>query len=128
MKTKSFGLTAILLACVLLVLTACGQNGSNSSNGSNNTASGNGSGESASTEKIPLKLWYWNGAISDSTIEAAKAKFPNIDLQAEKLPSGDDYFTKLKATLVGGGDGPDIVAMDSWVSSMLTYKDKFVNL
>ncbi|NBD25469.1 ABC transporter substrate-binding protein [Paenibacillus glycinis] len=125
MKTKSFGLTAILLACVLLVLTACGSNGSN---GSNNTASGNGNGESASTEKIPLKLWYWNGAISDSTIEAAKAKFPNIDLQAEKLPSGDDYFTKLKATLVGGGDGPDIVAMDSWVSSMLTYKDKFVNL
>ncbi|QHT63165.1 extracellular solute-binding protein [Paenibacillus lycopersici] len=122
MKRKSFGLTAALLACAMLVLSACGQNGSNTAS---NTGSNN---ESASSGKIPLRLWYWNGAISDSTIEAAKAKFPNIDLQAEKLPSGDDYFTKLKATLVGGSDAPDIVAMDSWVSSMLTYKDKFVNL
>ncbi|WP_274649584.1 ABC transporter substrate-binding protein [Paenibacillus humicola] len=131
MKLKSKGFSAILLAvCILLVLSACSSNKQTDtgSAGSSNANQGSNAGQGGTAGKITLKLWYWNGAISDSTIEAAKTKFPNIDLQAEKLPSGDDYLTKLKATLVGGGDGPDIVAMDSWVTSMLTYKDNFVNL
>lgn len=119
MKFKAFS-TVLLSLCFILILSACGQ-------GTTNTASSNDSA-SGGTQKIKLKLWYWNGAISDSSIEAAKKQFPNIDLQAEKLPSGDDFQTKLKTTLAGGGDGPDIVAMDSWITSMLDYKDKFVNL
>jgi cellobiose transport system substrate-binding protein len=117
MKFKALS-GALLALCFILVVTACGSNNTNNA----------GASESAANGKVTLKLWYWNGAISDSTIEAAKAKFPNVDLQAEKLPSGDDYYTKLKTTMAGGGSGPDIVAMDSWVTSMLTYKDKFVNL
>ncbi|MCD9022822.1 ABC transporter substrate-binding protein [Cohnella silvisoli] len=117
MKFKALS-GALLVLCLILVVSACGSSKTNNA----------GASESAATGKVTLKLWYWNGAVSDSTIEAAKAKFPNVDLQAEKLPSGNDYLTKLKTTIAGGGKGPDIVAMDSWVSSMLTYKEKFVNL
>lgn len=117
MKFKALS-GALLALCFILVVTACGQNKTNDSSPN----------ESAANGKVTLKLWYWNGAVSDSTIEAAKAKFPNIDLQAEKLPSGGDFLTKLKTTITGGGSGPDIVTMDSWISTMLTYKDKFVNL
>ncbi|MBW7453419.1 ABC transporter substrate-binding protein [Paenibacillus sepulcri] len=121
---KSKALFGVLLAmCFVLVVTACGQSNTNTNTGNNNAGS-----ESAANGKITLDLWYWNGAISDSTIEAAKKNFPNIDIKAEKLPSGPDYLTKLKTTIAGGGSGPDIVAMDSWVSSMLEYKDKYVNL
>ncbi len=108
----------MLTLCFILVVTACGANKTNTSSPNPDNAD----------QKINLKMWYWNGAISDSTIEAAKAKFPNVNLQAEKLPSGGDYLTKLKTTLSGGGNGPDIVAMDSWVATMLPYKEKFVNL
>lgn len=120
MKFKAYS-SALLALCFILVMTACSSN-------SGPTQGTNGSDGSKGNEKVTLKMWYWNGAISDSTIEAAKAKFPNITLQAEKLPSGDDYLTKLRTTLAGGGTGPDIVAMDAWISSMITYKDKFVNL
>ncbi|MFC5468521.1 ABC transporter substrate-binding protein [Cohnella suwonensis] len=120
MKFKS--LTIALLSCsVILGITACGNN-------ANNAGPSGSANESAANGKITLKMWYWNGAISDSTIEAAKAKFPNVDLQAEKLPSGGDFLTKLKTTITGGGSGPDIVTMDSWISTMITYKEKFVNL
>ncbi|WP_219834189.1 ABC transporter substrate-binding protein [Paenibacillus sp. R14(2021)] len=117
MKLKALSGTLLALS-FMLVVTACGQSKTNNSGGN----------ESAAGQKVTLKMWYWNGAISDSTIEAAKKQFPNIDLKAEKLPSGGDYLTKLKTTITGGGDGPDIVAMDSWISSMLAYKDKFANL
>ncbi|RED58562.1 ABC transporter substrate-binding protein [Cohnella lupini] len=120
MKIKSLT-NALLAILVILAVTACGQNSNNAS------SSGNGN-DNAANGKVKLKMWYWNGAISDSTIEAAKAKFPNIDLQAEKLPSGADFLTKLKTTITGGGSGPDIVTMDSWISTMLSYNDKFVNL
>ncbi|BBI32935.1 extracellular solute-binding protein [Cohnella abietis] len=120
MKIKSLTI-ALLAILVILALTGCGQNSNNAS------SSGNGN-ENATNGKVKLKMWYWNGAISDSTIEAAKAKFPNIDLQAEKLPSGGDFLTKLKTTITGGGSGPDIVTMDSWISTMLSYNEKFVNL
>jgi cellobiose transport system substrate-binding protein len=120
MKFKAFS-SALVSLCLILVMTACSQNNQEPS-------STNGTNQGGDTKKVTLKMWYWNGAISDSTIQAAKEKFPNVDLQAEKLPSGDDYLTKLKTTLAGGGNGPDIVAMDSWISSMITYKEKFVNL
>ncbi|WP_341281959.1 extracellular solute-binding protein [Paenibacillus sp. FSL H8-0537] len=112
---------ALLAILVILSVTACSQKSSESG------SSGNGN-DNAANGKVKLKMWYWNGAISDSTIEAAKAKFPNIDLQAEKLPSGGDFLTKLKTTITGGDNGPDIVTMDSWISSMLSYNDKFINL
>lgn len=121
MKLRTFSMLMLSL-CFMLVISACGGSATSGSTASS------GGGTDASGQKVTLKLWYWNGAISDSTIEAARKKFPNVDLQAEKLPSGDDYLTKLKTTIAGGGDGPDIVAMDSWVSSMVTYKEKFVNL
>lgn len=122
MKLKN--LSSILLAlCLVLIVSACSQNEPTPSSSASSPAN-----ESDSNEKITLKMWYWNGAISDSTIEAAKTKFPNIDLQAEKLPSGGDFLTKLTTTLSGGGGGPDIVTMDSWISTMLTYNDKFVNM
>ncbi|OBR65313.1 hypothetical protein A7K91_15270 [Paenibacillus oryzae] len=122
MKLKN--MSSILLAlCLALVVSACGQNDPAPSSNPSSPAN-----ESGSNDKITLKMWYWNGAISDSTIEAAKTKFPNIDLQAEKLPSGGDFLTKLTTTLSGGGGGPDIVTMDSWISTMLTYNDKFVNM
>ncbi|MFF2481321.1 ABC transporter substrate-binding protein [Paenibacillus sp. NPDC058071] len=116
MKIKSY--SSILVAlCLALVISACGQSTPKTDN---ENKGGN--------EKITLKLWYWNGAFSDASLQAAKEKFPNINIEAEKLPSGDDYLTKLRTTLAGGGSGPDIVAMDSWISSMLQYKDQFVNL
>ncbi|WP_199617284.1 ABC transporter substrate-binding protein [Paenibacillus alkalitolerans] len=126
MKIKSL-LSALLVLSLAFVVAACSGSGAKPSSNTGETPNASAA-ENASNEKITLKLWYWNGAISDSTIEVAKAKFTNIDLQAEKLPSGDEYLTKLKTTIAGGGAGPDIVAMDSWVPSMLPYKEKFVNL
>jgi len=125
MRTKSF-IGLMLIFCLVLVVSACGS--SNNKTNDNKGSSPSPPVSSAGDQQIALKMWYWNGAISDSTIEAARKQFPNIDLQAEKLPSGGDYLTKLKTTLSGGGSGPDIVAMDSWVASMLEYKEKFVNL
>lgn len=123
MKIKSMTI-ALLALIVILALTACG-NSAKDADSDNGNANPN---ETAAAGKVTLKMWYWNGAISDSTIEAAKTKFPNIDLQAEKLPSGPDFLTKLKTTLSGGGVGPDIVTMDNWISTLLPYSDNFVNL
>jgi ABC-type sugar transport system, periplasmic component len=125
-KTKSY-LGFILVLCVILVVSACSSS-NNKNNASSAPSPSSPSNAAGSNEKVSLKLWYWNGAISDSVIEAARQKFPNVELNAEKLPSGGDYLTKLKTTISGGGSGPDIVAMDSWVASMLEYKEKFVNL
>ncbi len=129
MKLKALS-GAMLALCFILIVTACGQNNTNnaSPSQSSNASPSQSPEESVANEKVTLKLWYWNGAISDSTIEAAKVKFPNVDLKAEKLPSGGDFLTKLKTTITGGGSGPDIVTMDSWISTMLAYNDKFVNL
>ncbi|WP_261302784.1 ABC transporter substrate-binding protein [Paenibacillus andongensis] len=127
MKFKALYSVPLALS-LILVVSACGDQNNTSTSTQKPTTTSSNQNESASNQKVALTMWYWNGAISDSTIEAAKKKFPNIDLQAQKLPSGGDYATKLKTTISGGGSGPDIVAMDSWISSMLPYKEKFVNL
>jgi|GEM_PF-543943 len=127
MKKKVWSGIPLVLG-MMLVVTACGDATPANTSAKDSAASSPNKNESASSQKVSVNMWYWNGAISDSTIDAARKKFPNIDLQAQKLPSGSDYLTKLKTTVSGGGTGPDIVAMDSWVTTMLPYKDKFVNL
>ncbi|MBW5447556.1 extracellular solute-binding protein [Cohnella sp. CFH 77786] len=125
---KKVSYLIVLTMMMALILSACGGGKKNDEASGSSEPSASASQSAPAGEKAKLTLWYWNGAISDSSIEAAKAKFPNIELKAEKLPPGDEYKTKLKTTLAGGGDGPDIVAMDSWVTEMLEYSDKFVNL
>ncbi|WP_169083652.1 ABC transporter substrate-binding protein [Paenibacillus sp. PL91] len=116
----------VLTLITAILLSAC--SGGNGNNGNKGEDSPNNGGSSSSGEKVKLTLWYWNGAISDSTVEEAKTKFPNIELNAQKLPPGGEYMTKLKTSLAGGAGGPDVTAMDSWITELIQYSDKFVNL
>jgi cellobiose transport system substrate-binding protein len=82
--------------------------------------------DKASGDKIKLTLWYWNGSIDDNIIAKVSEQFPEIQLQAIKI--GDDYKTKLTTTLAAGSGGPDIAAINNWVSELFPVSDKFVNL
>ena len=81
---------------------------------------------SAGGHKITLMLWYWNRSIDDSILAQVSRQFPNISLQAEKI--GGDYNAKLRTTLAGHSDVPDIVGLNSDISTFFPDEDQFVNL
>src|SRR5438874_11730308 len=69
----------------------------------------------AGGHKITLMLWYWNRSIDDSILAQVSRQFPNITLQAEKI--GGDYNAKLRTTLAGHSDVPDIVGLNSDIAT-----------
>jgi cellobiose transport system substrate-binding protein len=76
--------------------------------------------------KTKITLWYWNRSLSDDLLKKVSKKFPNIQLEPQKI--GGDFRLKLQTTLVGGSGAPDIVLFNDWVSQYLTYSDEFANL
>ncbi len=84
-----------------------------------------GSGARAS-QPITLTLWYWNRSISDALLTQAATQFPTITIQAEKI--GGDYNAKLRTALAGQTDVPDIVGLNSDVSTFFPDESQFVNL
>jgi len=99
-----------------VILVACGSSGEASSNE-----------ESESNDPVELTMWYW-GDESEEIENKVNEQFENIEFQVQKQPSGEDYKTRLQTTLAGGGEGPDIVAMDSWITDFLPNHDMFLNL
>ncbi|WP_156289840.1 ABC transporter substrate-binding protein [Oceanobacillus salinisoli] len=106
---------ALTSIAMLVLLAACG-------NADANTASG-----TEDSGKVTLTMWYW-GDESPEIEAKVNEQFDNVELKVEKLPSGEDFKTRLQTTLAGGGEGPDIVAMDSWISEFLPHHDMFVDL
>ncbi|WP_413375546.1 ABC transporter substrate-binding protein [Alkalihalobacillus sp. 1P02AB] len=104
----------VLVFIFVSLLAACG--------GSSDSSSSDG------TEKITL--WYWNRGLDDSVLEKVKEEFPDVEFDAQKLPPGGDYKTKLQTLLASNSndDAPDLVLMNIWVSEFLPYQDKFLNL
>lgn len=114
MNKKILLYLSILTMSVLLI--ACEDTGKESS-----------SEEGESNDPVELTMWYW-GDESEEIEQKVNEQFENIDFQVQKQPSGDDYRTRLQTTLAGGGEGPDIVAMDSWITDFLPNHEMFLNL
>lgn len=76
--------------------------------------------------KITIDMWGYSDY--DYLLDGIKEEFPDVDFKYNKLPSGDEYQTKLQTTLIGGGDGPDIVQMDNWIPQFYPYYESFANL
>lgn len=103
----------LCLGFILLLFTvACSQSNSN--------------GETEDG-KITLDLWYWNRSIDDELIEKVNEEFPDITVNPQKI-DGENYKTKLQATLSAGSGGPDIVALNDWVNEFLPHSEHFINL
>jgi len=105
-----------LVAAVLLTALA-GQRGTPSARAGSGTRT---------APKITLTLWYWNRSIDDAVIAQVDKQFPTISLQAEKI--GGNYNAKLRTTLAGQTDVPDIVGLNSDVSTFFPDESQFVNL
>ncbi|GCE08640.1 ABC transporter substrate-binding protein [Dictyobacter aurantiacus] len=78
-----------------------------------------------SNPKIQLTLWYWNRSIDDSLIQQVGKVFPNIDLQAEKIT---DYDSKVRTSMAGHHGVPDILGINSNISTYFPDEDQFVDL
>ncbi|MFC5651001.1 ABC transporter substrate-binding protein [Paenibacillus solisilvae] len=81
---------------------------------------------STTEKKTTLTIWYWNRGLDDKLIEAARTKFPNVQIVAQKV--GGDFKSKLKTTLAAGSGGPDIIAFNDWVTEMFPNADRFYDL
>jgi cellobiose transport system substrate-binding protein len=80
----------------------------------------------AGGHKITLMLWYWNRSIDDSILAQVSRRFPNITLQAVKI--GGDYNAKLRTSLAGQSQVPDIVGLNADIATYFPDEDQFVNL
>ncbi|QUW21524.1 carbohydrate ABC transporter substrate-binding protein [Sporosarcina sp. Marseille-Q4063] len=106
-------ITGFLLSVLLLaIISACGN-----------------SGDKAEADN-EITLWYWNRGLDESVLEKVKEEFPDIKFNAQKLPPGSEYKTKLSSLLATKNtkDAPDLVLMNIWVSEYLPHADKFLNL
>lgn len=107
-------LVSLLVAAILVIsLAACSNSEKASSDGDKK-----------------ITLWYWNRGLDEKVLEKVKEEFPNIEFETKKLPPGKDYKTKLLTLLrsKNSDDSPDLVLLNTWVSELLPYSDKFVNL
>ncbi|HEM5123090.1 TPA: carbohydrate ABC transporter substrate-binding protein [Streptococcus suis] len=82
---------------------------------------------STEVDKVSLSINYYNGAISEESMENAKKAFPDYELNFKQIPANDDFDTKLKASL-NSSSAPDITAINSNIADYMPYYDKFVNL
>ena len=105
-----------LLAAALMA-TAAGQANDHSAHAGSSVRS---------SQKITLTLWYWNRSIDDALLAQVGKEFPNISLQAEKI--GGDYNSKLRTTLAGQTDLPDIVGLNNDISVYYPDETQFANL
>jgi len=108
-------ISLLVVGILIFSLAACGNSEKASSN-------------SKGDKKITL--WYWNRGLDEKVLEKVKDEFPNVEFVAKKLPPGKDYKTKLMTLLrsKNTNDSPDLVLLNVWVSELLPYSDKFVNL
>ncbi|MFB9375517.1 ABC transporter substrate-binding protein [Kineococcus gynurae] len=83
-----------------------------------------GGGNAASGETT---LWYWNGGLGDSVVDAAKTQFPDAKLTPNKV--GGDFKQKLQTTLTGGQFIPSITGVKGEdMPFFRSVADKFTDL
>ncbi|MBO0781403.1 MAG: carbohydrate ABC transporter substrate-binding protein, partial [Ktedonobacteraceae bacterium] len=75
--------------------------------------------------KIHLTLWYWNRSISDKLIAQVSQQFPNVVLDAVKI---NDYDNKVRTSMAGHHGVPDIMGINSNISTYFPDEDQFVDL
>lgn len=97
-------LCALTLLSCMISLAACGTNNDG---------------------KIHLTLWYWNRSISDTLIAQVGKVFPNIVLNAEKIT---DYDNKVRTSMAGHHGVPDIMGINSNISTYFPDENQFVDL
>jgi len=78
------------------------------------------------TSKIPLTLWYWKGSINDQLLKDAGKHFPMFALQTVTI--GGNYDAKLRTTLAGQADVPDLVGIKPGIATYFPDEDQFVDL
>ena len=103
---KERTLTALLLAVLLSVLAACG-NDKAAEGGASSSA------DSGKQENVELRMMWWGSqSRHDATlkvIELFEQKNPHVKINAEYL-GADGYWDKLN-TLVAGGNAPDLIQL-----------------
>jgi cellobiose transport system substrate-binding protein len=105
---RSIFLGTSLLLLLLLSLASCALQSSSNTGG-----------------KITLTLWYWNRSIDDDLIKAVSQHFPNIVLNAQKISA---YDTKVRTSMAGHRDVPDILAVNANIDTYFPDEDQFVDL
>ncbi|GHO57284.1 ABC transporter substrate-binding protein [Ktedonobacter robiniae] len=75
--------------------------------------------------KIHLTLWYWNRSISDNLIAQVNKQFPNIVLDAQKIT---DYDNKVRTSMAAHSGVPDIMGINSNISTYFPDEDQFFDL
>lgn len=75
--------------------------------------------------KIHLTMWYWNRSIDDDLIAQVDKVFPNIDLTAEKITN---YDSKVRTSMAGHTGVPDIIGINSNISTYFPDANQFVDL
>lgn len=76
--------------------------------------------------KITITLWYWNRSIDDTLIARVEQHFPRINFRPLKIGGG--YDTKLRTSLAGHANIPDIAGINSNIATYFPDEDQFVDL
>lgn len=71
-------------------------------------------------------LWYWNRSISDDLLSVAPKKVTGLGLNPQKI--GGDYKSALLTTLAGRASVPDVVCINSDISTYFPDANQFVDL
>ncbi|WP_246039295.1 ABC transporter substrate-binding protein [Dictyobacter alpinus] len=83
-------------------------------------------GDTGNPGKITLTLWYWNRAIDDALIARVQKQFPHIHFRPLKIGGG--YDAKLRTSLAGHANIPDIVSINSNIATYFPDEDQFVDI
>ena len=120
---------ALLMVCMLLLLTACG-----SKSGTKNTAN-NGTTGTKGNEAKEITIWAWDPAFNIAALEVAKKKYAaiNPDVKVNIVEyAQNDIIQKLNTGLNSGTTKglPNIVLIEDYRAQgfLQSYKDSFKDL
>lgn len=91
------------------------------------TLVGCGSKNAKAADNVSLAINYYNGGISQASIDNAKKHFKHYHLNFKRVASDGSFDTKLKASL-NSSAAPDITMINSNIADYTPYYKKFVNL
>ncbi|MFC7680258.1 ABC transporter substrate-binding protein [Paenibacillus sp. GCM10028914] len=104
--------TLMLLACFMLISSACGSNSAQPQGASSDTAEA--AGASTPISKEPVKVVWWHsmsgelGTVADKLISDFNAEHPDIQVEGVFQGTYDESLNKLKASL-GSASGPAMI-------------------
>ncbi|UUX35278.1 ABC transporter substrate-binding protein [Fundicoccus culcitae] len=81
----------------------------------------------ANSEPVDLRIMYYHGALSETTIQNAIEQFPDYNLDFQQVPADDNYDMQLRTSL-NSDSAADIVAVNDNIQDFKPYYDRFVNL